>query len=99
MKTNLKFMLLASAAAGSLVLSPAAFAQSATAPSEAAKPDDTTVLIVSARRRDEVAKDVPIAVTSYSAEKLGRTGAPDITALQQTTSSRCGSSLPPGPSS
>ncbi|MDV6331187.1 TonB-dependent receptor [Asticcacaulis sp. 201] len=83
MKSNLKLALLAGVASSSLILSPAAFAQAA-APS-AAPADDTVTVVVSARRREESLKDVPVAVTSYSAEKLGRTGAPDITSLQQTT--------------
>jgi iron complex outermembrane recepter protein len=46
---------------------------------------DPNVVVVTARRRQETLKDVPIAVTSFSEEKLSRTGATDITALQQAT--------------
>ena len=42
-------------------------------------------VIVTARRREEVLQDVPIAVTSLGAERLEQTGATDITALQQQT--------------
>ncbi len=86
MKPTLKLALLASVAATSLACAPA-FAQSGTqtaAPAAQTAPDEA-VVIVSARRRDETLKSVPIAVSSYSAEKLGRTGSPDITSLQQTT--------------
>ena len=50
--------------------------------------DDATQvgdIIVTARRREEVLQDVPIAVTSLGAERLEQTGATDITALQQQT--------------
>ncbi|MDE2134920.1 MAG: TonB-dependent receptor [Alphaproteobacteria bacterium] len=40
---------------------------------------------VTARRREESAKDVPISITAFSAEQLNQTGAVDITALQQST--------------
>jgi len=84
MKTSYKLALLASAAMG--LAASAAFAQD-TAPASAAPAasDDSTVVVVTARRREESLKDVPVAVTSYSAEKLARIGAPDITSLQQTT--------------
>lgn len=42
-------------------------------------------VIVSARRRDEALKDVPISVSALGAERLEETGASDITALQQQT--------------
>ena len=42
-------------------------------------------VVVTARRREESLKDVPIAVSAFSAERLDATGAPDITWLQQTT--------------
>ncbi|MGV8930113.1 MAG: TonB-dependent receptor [Brevundimonas sp.] len=42
-------------------------------------------VVVSARRRDELLKDVPVAVTALGAERLEETGASDITALQQQT--------------
>jgi len=92
MKSAFKPALLASAAISLAVLSLAASgaaAQSAGAspPAKAAAKaaEDTTVVIVSARRRDEALKDVPIAVSSFSADKLAHAGAQDITALQQST--------------
>ncbi|HAJ04787.1 MAG TPA: TonB-dependent receptor, partial [Brevundimonas sp.] len=42
-------------------------------------------IIVTARRRDEQLKDVPVAVTALSSERLAETGATDITTLQQQT--------------
>jgi iron complex outermembrane recepter protein len=42
-------------------------------------------IIVTARRRDEVLLDVPIAVTAYSGEQLERQGAIDITDIGDTT--------------
>ncbi|WP_396594713.1 TonB-dependent receptor [Brevundimonas sp. R86498] len=42
-------------------------------------------IVVTARRRDEQLKDVPVAVSALSAERLEQTGAADITALQQQT--------------
>jgi iron complex outermembrane receptor protein len=55
---------------------------------EAASTDDTTAVdevVVTARRREENLKDVPAAVSAYSADKLDRVGAVDITNLQQIT--------------
>jgi iron complex outermembrane receptor protein len=40
---------------------------------------------VTARRREESLKDVPVAVTAVSGERLEATGAVDITTLQQST--------------
>ena len=42
-------------------------------------------VVVTARRREENLKDVPSAVSAYSADKLERAGALDITSLQQIT--------------
>ena len=42
-------------------------------------------VIVTARRREETLKDVPIAVSAFTAETLERQGANDITTLSQTT--------------
>jgi len=51
---------------------------------EAAEASDSEI-IVTARRRDEVLLDVPIAVTAYSGEQLDRQGALDITDIGDTT--------------
>jgi len=42
-------------------------------------------LVVTARRREESLKDVPVAVTAVTGERLEATGAADITTLQQST--------------
>jgi len=42
-------------------------------------------IVVTARRREESLKDVPVAVTAVSSERLEQTGAADITTLQQQT--------------
>jgi iron complex outermembrane receptor protein len=42
-------------------------------------------LVVTARRREETLKDVPVAVTAVTGEQLDRQGARDITSLQQFT--------------
>jgi len=65
-------------------------AMSATAFAQDAQPSDHDVtqvdeVIVTARRREEVLQDVPIAVTALSSERLAQTGATDITSLQQQT--------------
>ena len=57
-------------------------APQATTAQDASSLDD---VIVTARRRDEALKDVPVAISSLGAERLEETGAADITALQQQT--------------
>ncbi len=47
--------------------------------------DDEEVIYVTARRRDESLRDVPIAVTAYSGAELERGGALDITDIGDTT--------------
>jgi iron complex outermembrane receptor protein len=49
--------------------------------------DNATVeeLVVTARRREETLKDVPVAVSAISGERLAATGAVDLTTLQQST--------------
>jgi iron complex outermembrane receptor protein len=78
MKTLMKTALLAGAAWS--VVPTLAFAQTAAT-------DEASVqeVVVTARRREESLKDVPVAVTAVSGERLAATGATDITTLQQTT--------------
>ena len=61
--------------------------QTASDPVTEATQDDEDVegVVVTARRREESLQDVPIAVSAFSAERLERQGAQDITALQQIT--------------
>ena len=81
MNRLVKSALLAGAAWSAI--STGAMAQTAATPQEEA----ATVgdVIVTARRRDEQLKDVPVAVSALSAERLEQSGADDITALQQQT--------------
>ena len=51
---------------------------------QAAAASDSEI-VVTARRRNELLLDVPIAVTAYSAEQLDRQGALDITDIADTT--------------
>ncbi|HEY2661156.1 MAG TPA: TonB-dependent receptor [Caulobacteraceae bacterium] len=84
MTSTFKGALLVSAVWGLL-----AQAQTAAAapPATAADASVTTLgdVVVTARRRAENLKDVPIAVTVFSAKKLDVAGVQDITALQQST--------------
>ncbi|WP_292223682.1 TonB-dependent receptor [Brevundimonas sp.] len=87
MNNHVKCVLLAGAAWG--VLAGAAVAQDGEAAAQrtSANPSAATVddIVVTARRRDEQLKDVPVAVSAISGERLEQTGATDITALQQQT--------------
>ena len=55
------------------------------APSDVDQASNLGEIVVTARRREETLKDVPVAVTAVSSERLEQTGAADITALQQQT--------------
>jgi len=60
----------------------------AVAQAQTAAADGTGVveeLVVTARRREESLKDVPVAVSAISGERLAATGAADLTTLQQST--------------
>ncbi|MDP1874412.1 TonB-dependent receptor [Phenylobacterium sp.] len=78
MNTILKAALLASAAMAAV---PGVAAAQAPAQGVAVVEE----LVVTARRREESLKDVPVAVTAITAERLAATGAADITTLQQST--------------
>jgi iron complex outermembrane receptor protein len=67
-------------------------AQAQEAPAAPATPADTqadtadsTDIIITARRRSESLLSVPIAVTAFSADKLDKIGAVDLTDIQNTT--------------
>ncbi|MGI8611452.1 MAG: TonB-dependent receptor [Sphingomicrobium sp.] len=60
---------------------PPADAQKAEEAAAASDPE----IVVTARRRNEILLDVPIAVTAYSGEQLERQGALDITDVSDTT--------------
>ena len=80
MNRLVKTVLLAGAAWGAL--SATAVAQDASTDTQVSNVDD---IVVTARRREETLKDVPISVSALGAERLEETGATDITALQQQT--------------
>ena len=80
MNRYVKTALLAGAAWSAL--STFAMAQDAAPQDGVSSLDD---IVVSARRRDELLKDVPISVSAIGEERLEQTGASDITALQQQT--------------
>jgi iron complex outermembrane recepter protein len=80
MNRYVKTALLAGAAWSAL--STLAMAQDAAPQDGVSALDD---VVVSARRRDERLKDVPISVSALGEERLEQTGASDITALQQQT--------------
>lgn len=81
MNRLVKTALLAGAAFGVM----ASAAQAQETPNAEAQVSSVDDIIVSARRRDEALKDVPVSVSAMSAERLEQTGASDITALQQQT--------------
>ncbi|WP_417232587.1 TonB-dependent receptor [Brevundimonas sp.] len=83
MNRYIKTALLAGAALGAL--STTAMAQDTGAMPTGPQASSLDDVIVTARRRDEQLKDVPVAVTALGAERLEETGASDITALQQQT--------------
>jgi len=78
---------LCSGAALAALLAAPAQAQDAPAPAPIEAQDDSGAgdIIVSARRRDETLLNVPIAVTAFTADKLEKTGAVDLTDLQNVT--------------
>jgi len=80
MNRLVKTVLLAGAAWGAL--SATAVAQEVSTEAQASNVDD---IIVTARRREETLKDVPVAVSVLGAQRLDETGATDITVLQQQT--------------
>ena len=55
------------------------------APDTSATPEDSGDIVVTARRRAETLQSVPIAVTAFSADKLDKIGAVDLTDLQNVT--------------
>jgi iron complex outermembrane receptor protein len=95
MRVNLaRAALLGTAAAAAMIATPAAAQENAvTGPAgqsnaqtqdQAAEASDQAI-VVTARRRNELLLDVPVAVTAYSGEQLDRQGALDITDVGDTT--------------
>lgn len=88
MNRQMKFALLAGAAW--TVMAGAAAAQNAQTPIGAAGQEAAATvddIVVTARRREETLKDVPVAVSAYSSERLEATGSADITELTRTAPS------------
>jgi iron complex outermembrane receptor protein len=82
MKTMLKLALMAGAAWSAAATTVVA---QETAPTAGANAATVEELVVTARRREESLKDVPVAVSAFSAETLERQAANDITTLSQTS--------------
>ncbi|SNS78705.1 iron complex outermembrane recepter protein [Sphingomonas laterariae] len=90
-KTKLGFHIAASATALALIAPSPAQAGDAAAPAEAAGPEAAagaellaaTEILVTARRREERAQDVPIALNAIGADTLERTGTFTINQVQQ----------------
>ena len=80
-RTRMLALLSAATMLGGIALPSAALAQADAAPAEAAN-EGNGEIVVTARRREESLIDVPISVTAISGDALTRTGAVDITALQ-----------------
>jgi iron complex outermembrane receptor protein len=89
MKLTLKTLLLGGCAAlsAATMASAQTAAPASRAAAEAAAPANLEELVVTARRREETLKDVPVAVSAYTAAAMERTGVRDITDLQKTTPS------------
>ena len=79
---------MALATSGAALAQEADAAQAVTARQEAAAADDTVDIervVVTARRREELLQEVPVAVSALDWQRLERTGAQDLTTLQQQT--------------
>jgi len=82
---SMRALLNAGAALAALIAAPAVAQDTpAAAPAEQAAADNGDV-VVTARRRSETLLTVPIAVTAFSADKLAKGGALDLTDIQTTT--------------
>ncbi|MFA5970006.1 MAG: TonB-dependent receptor [Sphingomonas sp.] len=73
-------------ALGALVAATPAFAQDQTAAPATANSNDAigSDIVVTARRREEKLLDTPVAITAFSADKLAKQGAIDLTDIQNT---------------
>ena len=73
-------------AAAALFGGPGAFAQTTPPPAADTRTADTATgdIVVTARRREETLLSVPIAVTAFTADKLEKSGAVDLTDIQTT---------------
>jgi iron complex outermembrane receptor protein len=85
--SNTRSILFAGIATAVLTAGPGVASAATPAAAAQADPSQVEELVVTARRREETLKDVPIAVSAYTAATLDRTGVRDITDLQKTTPS------------
>ena len=83
MRTASRWLLRAGVSLTCIAVAAPGLAQAQDAQAEPASAED--VVIVTARRREESLVDVPISVSTQSAEQLDERGATDLTALQRTT--------------
>jgi iron complex outermembrane receptor protein len=80
-------ILLAGIATAALTAGPGGAVAATPTPTAQADASQVEELVVTARRREETLKDVPIAVSAYTEAAMERTGVRDITDLQKTTPS------------
>jgi iron complex outermembrane recepter protein len=73
------------ASAAMMLAQPAWAQETEQAAAEAADVEGTNDIVVTARRRNEILQDVPVAVTAYSGEALEAQGALDLTDIGDTT--------------
>lgn len=85
MKSNFKSNILKGLLATTAITPFIAFAPVLAQDAKVEASDSKETVIVTARRREEALKDVPIAVSTFTAAKIEATGAPDITILQQVS--------------
>ncbi len=84
LSSNGKFFAGCAGLAIAAAMAPASVAAQETQPAEEVSDDESgNVIFVTARRREERALDVPIAVTAISAEQLERSGTLEITQIAQ----------------
>ena len=82
---SVRTILNAGAAFGALAAMPALAQEAPTASAEEAAPAAEGEIVVTARRREESLIDVPISMSVVSGDSLVKSGAADITALQDKT--------------
>ena len=70
---------------GAIAATPFAFAAPAIAQDAPGVEEDSSEIVVTARRRAESLQDVPLAVTAITGQQLEATGAADITILTRST--------------
>jgi iron complex outermembrane recepter protein len=85
-RLSARTILFAGAAFAALTAAPALAQDTAATDTQAsATTPDSGEIVVTARRREETLQTVPIAVTAFTADKLEKIGATDLTDLQNTT--------------